>query len=221
MRVLAIGDIHGCKRALDALLDAIDPQPDDLLITLGDYVDRGPNSRGVIERLLALRETHRLIALKGNHDQMMLNARHDGRAVHDWLCYGGGTTLESYAHDTFCGGLEDVPQRHWDFLEKGCCLFHEIDSHFFVHANAFPNVPLAEQPQYMLMWEKLDDPQPHESGKIMVCGHTAQKSGLPLNLGHTICIDTFVYGDGWLTCLDVKSGQIWQANQQGQRRTCG
>jgi len=53
----------------------------------------------------------------------------------------------------------------------------------------------------------------------MVCGHTSQKSGLPVNLGHAICIDTWAYGTGWLTCLDVTSGRVWQANQAGEQRT--
>ena len=79
------------------------------------------------------------------------------------------------------------------------------------------SLALDEQPTYMLYWEKLTErfTAPHCSGKVMVCGHTAQKSGLPLDLGHAIGIDTFVYGSGWLTCLDVTSGHYWQANQKG------
>ena len=61
-------------------------------------------------------------------------------------------------------------------------------------------------------------PPPHQSGKSMVCGHTSQPSGLPVNLGHAICIDTWVYGDGWLTALDVGSGRYWQTNERGGRR---
>jgi serine/threonine protein phosphatase 1 len=72
----------------------------------------------------------------------------------------------------------------------------------------------------VLLWEKLHDPLPHVSGKVMVCGHTKQNSGVPLNLGHAVCIDTGVYEpDGWLTCLDVRTGQYWQANQRGQTLT--
>jgi serine/threonine protein phosphatase 1 len=64
-----------------------------------------------------------------------------------------------------------------------------------------------------------DDPAPHESGKIMVCGHTSQKVGRPRNVGHAVCIDTRAYGEvGWLTCLDVASGRYWQANQKGETR---
>ncbi|MGL4552234.1 MAG: metallophosphoesterase, partial [Gemmataceae bacterium] len=72
MRTLAIGDIHGYSATLDALLQAVAPAADDRVVTLGDYVDRGPDSRGVIDRLIALHATGRLIPLFGNHDEMML-----------------------------------------------------------------------------------------------------------------------------------------------------
>src|SRR5215472_203348 len=94
MRLLAIGDIHGCLHALTALLDLVAPQADDLLIALGDYVDRGPDSRGVLDHLIALHDAGRLIALRGNHDVMMLQAR-DGHDL-GWLEVGGETTLRSY-----------------------------------------------------------------------------------------------------------------------------
>jgi serine/threonine protein phosphatase 1 len=218
MRVLAIGDIHGCSQALDTLLSAVCPGPEDLIITLGDYVDRGPDSRGVLDRLCQLTETGRLVALKGNHDQMMLEARGDPEKEEDWLLCGGKPTLASYAQFGLGGVLEDVPDSHWHFLER-CLPYYEIDSHFFVHANAYADLPLADQPEYMLLWEPLADPGAHESGKIMVCGHTAQNSGVPLHLGHTICIDTKVYKTGWLTCLDVITGKIWQAHQSGLQKT--
>jgi serine/threonine protein phosphatase 1 len=190
MRVLAIGDIHGCLRAFDRLLEIVDPSPSDSFITLGDYVHRGPDSLGVLDRLIALHQTGRLLALRGNHEQMLLDS----------------PELDS---------IKPTPnQRH--FLNECLVDWYEIDTHFFVHANAYPDIPLADQPIHMLRWESLVDPVPHESGKIMVCGHTPQTSGKPLNLGHTICIDTFAYGGGWLTCLDVTSGQYWQSNQKGR-----
>lgn len=218
MRILAIGDIHGCLRAFETLLDVVAPQPDDLIVTLGDYVDRGPDSRGVLARLLTLGQTGRLVALLGNHDQMMIEARSDQRAHRSWLLYGGVATLESYRVADTPPTLEQVPAEHWDFLQNQCVKWYEIDSHFFVHATVDPKRPLPEQPDFLLLWDKLVYPCPHESGKVMICGHTAQKSGQPLNLGHTICIDTFVYGNGWLTCLDVRRNWIWQANQNGESR---
>jgi serine/threonine protein phosphatase 1 len=212
MRTLAIGDIHGCSVAFDTLLQQVAPQPDDLLITLGDYVDRGPDSRGVLDRLCRLRRHHRLVALRGNHDQMMVEVRNGWLPESEWRLCGGGTTLLSY------GSLDDVPDAHWQFLQQHCVNYHETDRHFFVHATVEPDLPLAAQAEWLLLWEKLSDPRPHVSGKVMVCGHTRQPSGLPLNLGHTICIDTWVYGPGWLTCLEIESGRIWQANQRGEQR---
>jgi serine/threonine protein phosphatase 1 len=214
MRTLAIGDIHGCLRALDALLDLVRPQRDDVLVTLGDYTDRGPDSRGVIDRLLGLRDRCRLICLRGNHDEMMLAARTDPIAMYTWLPFGGRQTLDSYD-----GSLDNVPDPHWQFLEA-TQPHYEIDTHFFVHANAHCDVPLDEQSNDMLYWEKLSGlwSAPHCSGKTMVCGHTAQKPGEPLNLGHAVCIDTFVYGTGWLTCLEVETGRYWQARQTGETR---
>jgi serine/threonine protein phosphatase 1 len=218
MRVLAIGDIHGCLRALDTLLARVEPRPEDLLVTLGDYVDRGPDSRGVLDRLVALHRTGRLVALRGNHDQMMRDARRGRDEQRDWIACGGGSTLASYSPRGDAGELADVPAEHWEFLDRLCVDWYETDRHFFVHANAFADLPLRDQPDYMLFWEPLIHPRPHSSGKVMVCGHTRQRIGLPLNVGHAICIDTWVYGPGWLTCLDVETGQFWQANQLGQER---
>ena len=83
-RTLAIGDIHGCSRALDALLSAVSPATDELIITLGDYVDRGLDSAGVIDRLIQLDRTHRLIALRGNHEEMMMDAQRDPELLGFW-----------------------------------------------------------------------------------------------------------------------------------------
>ncbi len=220
MRILAIGDLHGCLAALDTLLAAVQPTADDLLITLGDYVDRGPDSRGVLDRLVRLSQTHKLIALLGNHDQMMLESRDSTRDMEDWLEAGGDGTLASYARPGEPGTLQDVPAEHWDFLENHCRDWFETERHFFVHANVYPDLPLDEQPQFMLRWEQLrQDSRPHESNKVMVCGHTRQKNGVPLDLGHAVCIDTWPDGMGWLTCLEVPTGRLWQANQRGERRT--
>src|SRR5882724_10961248 len=116
MRTLAIGDIHGCLRALDAILEMVRPQPDDLVVALGDYADRGPESRGVIDRLLELRGRCRLVPLRGNHDQMMLDARSGYETLREWLLCGGSKTLASYAGPGGSSGLADVPEQHWHFL---------------------------------------------------------------------------------------------------------
>ena len=217
MRVLAIGDIHGCLKALDTLLAAVAPTPEDLLITLGDYTDRGPDSRGVLDRMVALHATGRLVALRGNHDELFLEARAEPLGM--WIAVGGRETMGSYDAFPTADGMLQVPEVHWKFLEESCVDWYETATHFFVHANAYPDRPLNEQPTYMLYWEKLTESVAHVSGKIMVCGHTRQKNGRPLDLGTAICIDTGVYDpDGWLTCLEVGTGRYWQANQRGEVR---
>jgi serine/threonine protein phosphatase 1 len=223
MRLLAIGDIHGCLTAFNTLLKLVAPQPDDRIVTLGDYVDRGPDSRGVLDRLIALHAGGRLVALRGNHDIMMLNTRFLGIDPL-WLSYGGNTTLLSYGIDAKDDidreqVLAKIPQLHWKFLEEDCLPYYETEEHIFVHANLDPDLPLERQPDYILYWERLDGPTAHISGKTMICGHTRQKSGVPLDLGTSICIDTNVYDGGWLTCLDVLSGRVWQANEKGETRT--
>ncbi len=213
MRTLAIGDIHGCLTALETLVAEVGVQKTDTFITLGDYVDRGPDSKGVIDFLLDLSRKCELIHLGGNHEVMMLGARKSRSLLTSWLGFGGDATLDSYG-----SSFDDVPEEHWQFINSARA-FHETASHFFVHANAHPKKPLIEQSEDALFWEPFGTPKPHVSGKTMICGHTSQRTGNPKNLGHAICIDTFVYGDGWLTCLHAGSGKFWQANQQGKKRT--
>ena len=214
-RIIAIGDIHGCSAALDAVLAAIAPRSRDTLVTLGDYIDRGPDTGGVLDRLIALSDRCRLIPILGNHDEMLLEiVSYRLSLLADWLSFGGDATLASYG-----GGLEQIPQEHIAFL-RSCVAWYESAGHFFVHASYLPGKPLNKQPIEVLRWESIRDkvPGPHRSGKVAVVSHTSQKNGEVLDLGHLICIDTWVYGDGWLTALDVNSGQLWQADQNGRIR---
>src|SRR3954464_7668813 len=190
-RTIAIGDIHGCSKALEAILDAIRPRPDDEIVTLGDYINRGPDTRGVIECLIDLGRRCRLVPLLGNHDQMLLEAR-SGLHPTTWLGMGGIATLDSYGPGR---DLSLIPEEHFEFLER-CLDFYETDTHIFVHANYFPDLPMAEQPVGMLRWESLREmtPGPHESGKTVIAGHTSQKNGEILDLGHVKVIDTYCYG---------------------------
>jgi serine/threonine protein phosphatase 1 len=219
LRNLAVGDIHGCFKALTTLAAFVPFRPDDTIITVGDYVDRGPDSHAVLDWLIGYSSRARLVALRGNHELMMLRARDSKEAFKSWLESGGDAALASYSHFGDAGRLVDVPESHWRFLEEETRAWFEIDTHFFVHANAYADVSLEEQPDFMLYWESFNDPPPHESGKIMICGHTPQKSGIPRNIGHAICIDTWACGEGWLTCLDTETGEYWQANQRGETRT--
>jgi serine/threonine protein phosphatase 1 len=151
---------------------------------------------------------------------MMLDSREKKSWFHAWVQYGGDATLLSYASTAgTTGSFADVPASHIDFLENELLPYYECKTHFFVHANADADKALDEQTEPTLYWRKYDDPQAHCSGKIMVCGHTAQRSGKPRSNEHSICIDTWAHGGGWLSCLDVKSGTVWQANESGDRRT--
>jgi serine/threonine protein phosphatase 1 len=217
-RTLAIGDIHGCLTALDTLLASVRPGHDDLIVTLGDYVDRGPDVRGVIDRLMELDRTCRLVPLRGNHELMMLHARQEDFDF--WFDFGGRETLASYGSDGSSGWISKVPREHWEFIEERCVDYYETDRHIYVHAGLDPEVLLPDQEPQVLFWQKLIPSfvRPHVSGKTVICGHTAQHTGLPLNLGQLVCLDTWVYGAGWLTCLEVESGRLWQANQAGELR---
>lgn len=215
-RTIAIGDIHGCSTALQALIAALDPQPADQVVTLGDYLNRGPDSRGVLEQLLALAGRCRLVPLLGNHEEMLFAALESASASSALLSFGGDRTLRSYGEGA---ELSDIPPRHLEFL-RNCRRYHETESHLFVHANYWPNLPFDQQPATALLWEPLDPDRaaPHYSGKPVVLGHTPQEDGQVLNLGFLQCIDTNCCDGGWLTALEVTSGHCWQANQQGEVR---
>jgi len=210
-RTIAIGDIHGCSLALDGLLALIEPTAGDTIICLGDYIDRGPNSRGVIDRLLGLRSECNLITLMGNHEIMCLVALESEADRALWESAGGRATLLSYG-----GELDQIPEEHRKFM-AACKPFHETEQHIFVHANYVADLPLREQPPTALFWEHITRrlPAPHMSGKTAVVGHTPQHSGKVFDVGHLLAIDTYVFGEGLLTAIDVDSRRLWQATKYG------
>ncbi len=212
-RTLAIGDIHGCLQALKNLEEFVDFNEEDTIITLGDYIDRGPESMQVLDWLMEARQKYELITLLGNHERMMEDATLDAGAYYFWEMNGGTQTLRSFDCE-----VEDVPNKYWQFI-KSCKLFHETESHIFVHAGLEPQQPPGEQKEDVLCWLRFGDLEPHSSEKTIVCGHTPQKSFIPGVLPHAICIDTPAFRpEGYLTCLDVDSGTYWQANSKGDTR---
>ncbi len=197
------------------MLGAIAPGPDDTVVTLGDYVDRGPDTKGVLDQLIELRKHCRLIPILGNHEELMLAAYLGGSEFDRWLQCGGRAALDSYGKGRT---LDRVPRIHVEFL-KSCVDYYETETHFFVHANYRPNFRLDEENGYVRRWEPLDKQQgvaPHYSRKTAVLGHTPQSE--VLDLGHLICIDTGCCDGGWLTGLEVTSGQLWQVDQFGNLR---
>lgn len=212
-RLIAIGDIHGCVHALDALLGAIRPRPEDTLVLLGDLIDQGRESREVLDRIIDLsRQTH-VVLLRGNHEEMLLAAFDNEDLLHYWQRCGGVATLNSYR---FGGKLSDIPAEHLELI-RSCRPYYETDEFIFVHANFDPSLPMDEQLDHTQTWAILEPENVvcHQSGKTVIVGHTEQTNGEVLDLGCVKCIDTACWRYGWLTALEVHSGKIWQASRFG------
>lgn len=204
VRLLAVGDIHGCRRQLAELLDRVGPTAGDRLVFLGDYVDRGPDSAGVVDDLIALRERFpETIFLRGNHEQMLLDVL-AGDDPATFLLNGGGKTIASYR----ARHAWPPPDAHVAFFEQ-LPVLHVTDGFLFAHAGLRPEVPAARQSPDDLLWtrrEFLDSD--YDWGKTVVFGHTPRQE--PLLTATRIGLDTgCVYG-GALTCCDVLSRRIWQ-----------
>jgi serine/threonine protein phosphatase 1 len=210
-RLFAIGDVHGCSTALRTLIEAIDPQPEDTIVTLGDYIDWGPDSRGVIDLLIYVSRRCDLVPLLGNHEEMLLAALDSRSELRYWLEFGGEETLNSYDYD---GGKEMIPEDHVRFI-RGCRDHHETPTHIFVHANYDHGLPMDRISGTKLRWEHIDihDQRPHYSGKTVVVGHTPQVSGEVLDLGFLVCIDTDCSRGGWLTAYGANDTIGLQAEQ--------
>ncbi len=215
-RTIAIGDIHGCIHALDAVLEAICPTPNDTIVVLGDVVDQGRGTRDVIDRLIALSGECQLICILGNHEELLLAVLEDEGLREYWFECGGLKTLYSYR---FPGTMEDIPLEHIEFL-KSFRDFYETDDFIFVHANYDPDLPMEEQDHRIMCWGLLSevDARPHQSGKTVVVGHTEQVSGESLDLGFVKCLDTACWRYGWLTAMEVATGKVWQTSRFGSLR---
>ncbi len=204
-RLLAIGDIHGCRDRLDTLLDKVAPTQRDQVVFLGDYVDRGPDSAGVISDLLDFRQRFpQTVFLCGNHERMFLDYLEGGEQMM-FLLNGGTSTLDSYRKH----GHWPIPESHYTFLATLECAY-ETEEHIFVHAGLRPGAPLAEQKEHDLLWIRREFLcTDYDWGKIVVYGHTPRAEA---HLSKTrIGLDTgCVYGRQ-LTCCDVQTRTLWHA----------
>jgi serine/threonine protein phosphatase 1 len=220
-RAYAIGDVHGRLDLLRALLDTIEqdsrdrPCQREYIVFLGDLIDRGPNSRGVLDFLIKAKEfLPNPIFLAGNHEEMLLRilGAHPEK-IQDWLAFGGQECIESYGLDA--DEIRDldskraqariqavIPKEHLSFIEEFADSFL-LGDYLFVHAGIRPGVPIEEQTVQDLHWIRedfLDSPArfPH----MVVHGHTI--STVPDQQANRIGIDTGAYNGGALTALCVE-----------------
>lgn len=213
-RTIAISDIHGCSTALDVLLRELRPSSEDLIVVLGDVIDRGPDTRSCIDHLLELRTRCRLVCLMGNHEEMMLDALAGGQWAQSWLAYGGAQMLASYS-----GRTHQIPDEHLDFIKAGKD-YYETNSTIFTHATINPAWPMEQQTSHYLRWNRMTGrEEPHLSGRQVVCGHTAQSKARPLVIDGWACIDTCGYcPNGAVSALEIETQTLYQADQSGRFR---
>ena len=218
-RVYVIGDIHGRSDLLDSVVKGIqrdldsagESEKDCLTVTLGDYLDRGPDSRGVLDRLSRNPFPTRYIALKGNHEELFEGFLRDTSAWHHWWQLGGLQTLNSYGIAVtplmMKSDLEAVavalraavPLRHQQFLSSLQPSL-ELDRYFLCHAGIRPGIPFDQQSQNDLLWIREEFLSSTMSfGKIVIHGHTPVRQ--PEILWNRINIDTAAFATGRLTCL--------------------
>ena len=203
-KIFIVGDIHGCLHMLQRLMQRIPWRPDmDRLIFLGDYIDRGEDSRGVVEAVMEIAGTsERVECLMGNHERILLDFI-EGRDVTTFFLNGGTSTLNSYR--AFQQRYEDalIPAEHVAFL-RALKPWVELDDYYVVHAGLRPGVALENQSQEDLLW--IRDPfifSSYRFKKRVVFGHTPFSQ--PLVMENKIGLDTgAVYGNR-LTCLELPS----------------
>lgn len=193
----AIGDIHGMIDKLQNVLSKIPLKKHDILIFLGDYIDRGPNSREVLDECFDLSKKYKTIFLKGNHEDLFIKCPHDNDAFECWIYNGGQATIDSYKSND---GM--IPIRHIEFF-KSLLPFYQTKHYYFCHAGINPNISLVNQSEEDLLWirnEFLYSEKKFE--KIIIHGHSVSKD--PVIKENRIGIDTGSFlPNGKITCLDV------------------
>lgn len=223
MSVYAIGDLHGCPDELEVLLEALGPGSEDTVVFLGDYVDRGPAVRRLVDRLLRLAdEPFASVFLRGNHEDMLLAyIGRTGRHGDVYLENGGGMTLASYGIPAGTPRSQVsafFPSEHLEFFERS--RFHHVMSPFlFVHAGIRPGVSLGEQTDEDLLWIREEFfLHPHALPYTVVFGHTPAREAR-IDLPYRIGLDTgLVYGNK-LSCLDVDGRRLVQVARGTRRAT--
>lgn len=205
-KIFAIGDLHGCNSKLDALMEKLHINAkEDILVFVGDYVDRGPDSKGVVDSILEIRRAvDHVICLKGNHELMFLNYYCERRDEELFMHNGGLTTLMSYGFmKEGKAEIFNVPDSHMQFFST-LRPFYETDHYIFVHAGLRPGIPLEQQTLNDLLWIRdIFINSPYDFGKTVIFGHTPISFADPYIDKNKIGIDTGAVFGGKLTCLEL------------------
>jgi serine/threonine protein phosphatase 1 len=224
LRVYAIGDVHGRLDLLEKTMSRIDadlgrsPSANAVEIYLGDYIDRGPASRGVLDRLIWRGLERKTVFLKGNHETYVPQFFENPAILDDWRAYGGLETLLSYGlkPSINANAAEQIelakalkaaiPKTHQQFLGR-LKLSVSCGDFFFVHAGIKPKVPLAQQREEDLLWIRDDFLLcEDEFEKIVVHGHTPVRD--PDIRPNRINIDTGAYATGRLSCIRIERDSV-------------
>ncbi len=223
----AVGDIHGEREKLDALLARLPLRPGDRFVFCGDYVDRGPDSHGVVERLLSLSATHPCVFLMGNHESMFLDfLGWKGRAYFAgdaFLANGGARTLASYGYfdDESPSPLSFRLPAHHETFFRGLRLWHLEGDYIFVHAGLGPaqlehgdvDFALRRARPEDLLWRRDTHELPHRLGRTIVHGHTPTADlEVRWNPPFSIGIDTGAAFGGPLTAIRLPDETVFRSD---------
>ena len=218
-KIIAIGDIHGEYYKLQNLFEKLSFSSNDTFVFLGDYIDRGPDSKKVIDFLINLSKDYKCIFLKGNHEAFFLesyskifgasawsNDSGQSKIFQSWMLNGGSACLQSYDAQAFLEGfqyraLQTMEETHGNFFRK-LQLAYETDHYIFVHGYLSHELDIEDQEEFLCLWGRYGEIWPHKSGKKIVCGHTAHPKAV--DDGFKICIDTGSFKNyGFITALVV------------------
>ncbi len=209
-RQIAVGDIHGCFDLLNILVEKIIrfTADEDMLIFMGDYIDRGKKSKEVVQYLVALKEKFpdNVILLKGNHEDLAydaLTARDPEKEMLFWRLNGGTATIISFS------GIRNARECLIPFIEP-LQLYYETDTHIFVHGGIPNGKGLNSATPEELLWDRDFS---YDGEKTLVVGHTAKSTVTNFNHGKIICVDTGAYMTGILSAYDVINNKVYSTGR--------
>lgn len=211
--IFIIGDIHGCNKTFQKLLNRLSPQKDDMIYLLGDYIDRGPGSKEVVDIILDLeKQGYKLDYLRGNHEQMLLDSLRSQNNFYIWLKNGAGSTLRSYGAKT----PAEIPAAHIDFYRK-TKYFIDLDNYILVHGGMNFHISNPLKDTQAMVWIRNNYVDIKKTkGKKLITGHTPVS---PDQVRHSLTTDKIMLDSGcvyvnqinylgYLTALELNSFEL-------------